>query len=104
MTDESQNKTTFFHFSFYTILFLGGVVAYVLGDGKFKPVSKVIMYEMRDEDRHQLAVAVRNIVADLDAADAVQLLVMINGNAALKGRIITEISNFLRTQLSYAVM
>ena len=66
---------------------IGGFVAYVLGDGKFKPVSNVIMYDMRDEDRQKLATAVRNIIADLDAADAVQLMVLINGNAALKGRI-----------------
>ena len=69
---------------------IGGFVAYVLGDGKFKPVSNVIMYDMRDEDRQKLATAVRNIIADLDAADAVQLMVLINGNAALKGRIGTE--------------
>ena len=69
---------------------VGGFVAYILGDGKFKPVSNVIMYDMRDEDRQKLATAVRNIIADLDAADAVQLMVLINGNAALKGRIGTE--------------
>ena len=66
---------------------VGGFVAYLLGDGKFKPVSNVIMHEMRDEERQQLATSVRNIVADLDATDAVQLMVLINGNAALKGRI-----------------
>ena len=83
---------------------IGGCIAYVLGDGKFKPVSNVIMYEMRDEDRLELARSVQNIVSELDAADAMNMLVLLNANAALKGRVITELTNFMRNQLNMAIM
>jgi len=38
---------------------LGGIVSYLKSDGKFKPVSHVIMYEMEDLQREQLAESVQ---------------------------------------------
>jgi len=83
---------------------IGGCIAYILGDGKFKPVSNVILYEMRTEDRLKLVESVSNIVRDLDASDAMQLMVLINGNAALKGRIITELTSFFQHQMNMAIL
>ena len=83
---------------------VGGCIAYVLGDGKFKPVSQVILHEMQPEDRIQLANSVRRILSDLDATDAMNLMVLLNTNAALKGRIVTEISSFFANQLNLAVL
>ena len=54
---------------------IGGFLAYVLGNGKFKPVSDVIAHDMKPEDRQQLVRSVERIIADLDAADAMHLLV-----------------------------
>ena len=83
---------------------IGGCIAYLIGDGKFKPVSKVILYEMKEEDRRLLVQSVSNIVRDLDVSDGAQLLVLINGNLALKGRIVAELTNFFQDQLSLHVL
>jgi len=83
---------------------IGGCIAYVIGDGKFKPVSRVITHEMKSEDREQLVNSVHTILADLDATDGMQMLVLINGNAALKGRLITEVTNFFQNQLNMAIL
>lgn len=83
---------------------IGGCLAYLLGNGKFKPVSRVITHDMKNEDRQQLVQSVRRIVDDLDATDGMQLLVLINGNAALKGRVITEVTNFFQNQLNMAIL
>jgi len=83
---------------------IGGCLAYVLGNGKFRPVSDVIMHDMRPEDRQELVRSVERITADLDAADAMHLLVLIQGNAALKGRVVTEITNFFQNQMNMAIL
>ena len=83
---------------------IGGCIAYVIGNGKFKPVSRVITHEMKTEDRQQLVNSVHTILADLDATDGMQMLVLINGNAALKGRLITEVTNFFQNQLNMAIL
>ena len=83
---------------------LGGCLAYMLSEGKFKPVSRVIMYEMREEDRQQLVNSVSRILSELDASDGMQLLILLNGNAALKSRVISEMTNFFQHQLSMAVL
>lgn len=83
---------------------IGGFLAYVLGNGKFKPVSDVIAHDMKPEDRQQLVRSVERIIADLDAADAMHLLVLIQGNAALKGQVISEVTNFFQHQMNMAIL
>ena len=79
-------------------------MAYLKTDGKFKPVSQVIMYEMDEIQRQQLVGSVQTILNDLDAADTMQLLVLLNGNAALKARVLTEVTSFIQNQLHMAVL
>lgn len=83
---------------------IGGVLAYVKSDGKFKPASQVILYEMNAEDQRELVTSVKNILKELDATDVVQLMVLVNANPALKGRIIQQVVDFLQNQLRLSVM
>jgi len=83
---------------------LGGIYSYIKSDGKFKPVSHVIMYEMDEFQKAQLADSVQTILQDVDATDAMQILVLLNGNPALKMRILTEVTNFIQNQLHRTVM
>ena len=83
---------------------LGGIYSYIKADGKFKPVSHVIMYEMDEFQKAQLADSVQTILQDVDATDAMQILVLLNGNPALKMRILTEVTNFIQNQLHRTVM
>ncbi len=82
---------------------LGGCVAAYVSRGKFKPVSEV-MAELPEEKKRQLAEAVRRIVAGFDAADAVELLALVQGNALLKAKIAQEMVTFLGSQLDVPVI
>ena len=83
---------------------LGGIVSYLKSDGKFKPVSHVIMYEMEDLQRQQLAESVQNILNEVDASDVMQIMVMIKGNEVLKTRILSEVTNFIQNQLQLSIL
>ncbi len=52
---------------------IGGCLAYIFGEGKFRPVSHVIMYEMKEEEKQQLVASVQNIIHNLDAGDALEV-------------------------------
>ena len=83
---------------------LGGIVSYLKSDGKFKPVSHVIIYEMEDLQREQLAESVQNILNEVDASDVMQIMVMIKGNEVLKTRILSEVTNFIQNQLQLSIL
>ena len=79
-------------------------MSYLKSDGKFKPVSHVIMYEMEDLQREQLAESVQNILNEVDASDVMQIMVMIKGNEVLKTRILSEVTNFIQNQLQLSIL
>lgn len=83
---------------------LGGIVSYLKSDGKFKPVSQIIMYEMEEIHREQLAQSVQTILNEVDATDVMQMMVMIKGNEVLKTRILSEVTNFIQTQLQLSIL
>jgi hypothetical protein len=75
-----------------------------MGDGKFKPVSHVIMYDMKDEDQKQLVASVENLIRNLDAGDALEMVAMVQGNSVLKAKIIGEMKKFFQNQMNMAVL
>jgi alpha-galactosidase/6-phospho-beta-glucosidase family protein len=75
-----------------------------MGDGKFKPVSHVIMYDMKDEDQKQLVASVENLIRNLDAGDALEMVAMVQGNSVLKAKIIGEMTKFFQNQMNMAVL
>ena len=83
---------------------LGGIVSYLKSDGKFKPVSQIIMYEMEEIHREQLAQSVQTILNEVDATDLMQMMVIIKGNEVLKTRILSEVTNFIQTQLQLSIL
>ena len=83
---------------------LGGIVSYLKSDGKFKPVSHVIMYEMEEIQREQLAQSVQNIINEVDAADVMGIMVALKANEVLKTRILSEVTNFIQTQLQLSIL
>ena len=82
---------------------VGGCAAYVLAGNKFRPLSAVILYDMGRDDQQRLVEAVRNLVSHLDAGDALELMAIVNGNAVLKARIVSEMTSFFQQQLSMTV-
>ena len=54
---------------------------------------------MDQDQKNQLAQSVEAIFHEVNATDATQLLITLNGNDALKERVLTEVSNFFQSQL-----
>ncbi len=50
-----------------------------------------------------MVAAVTEIVRNLDAADAVEILALLQGNEALKVRILTELATFVRSNMGMRV-
>ncbi|XP_023324919.1 protein C19orf12 [Eurytemora carolleeae] len=80
---------------------VGGVIAAYTAD-TFRPVSQV-MQEMTYSDQERLALAVRSIISNLDAGDALELIALVQGNELLKARVMGEMLSFLRSQMNFNI-
>ena len=101
---------------------VGGCLAAWRAQGNFKPVMEVILYDLKQEQRERMVESVRTVLANLgrlivvllawlvrlkliflDASDAIALVAMVQGNQALKQRILTEMVTFLSRQCNIYV-
>ena len=82
---------------------VGGAAAAYMAQNAFRPVSTVIMHEMREEQRDQLVAAVRNVLNDADGMDAAEILALVQGSNALKARIASELFTFFARQMNMNV-
>ena len=64
----------------------------------FKPMSQVIANDMDEAKRRMLVQKVSQIVNALDASDAVQLLILVQGSVAIKSKITQEVTTFALNQ------
>lgn len=80
----------------------GSLAAWLAGD-KFKPLLQVINEDMRPADRERMVLCLRNVLANVEAADALTLVAMVQGNQALKARLATEMVTFLGQQCNIYV-
>lgn len=55
------------------------------------------------EHQRQLVDSVKNIVRDVDAADAVELLALLNGSVMLKAKIAEEMTRFAAHQMNLQI-
>merc|ERR1712244_70164 len=74
---------------------VGGCIAAWRAQGHFKPLMEVILYDLKQEQRERMVESVRTILANIDASDAIALVAMVQGNQALKQRVLTEMVTFL---------
>ena len=82
---------------------MGGTLAAWLAGEKFKPLIRVIQEDMRQEDKERMIVCMRNVLANVEAADALALVAIVQGNQALKARLATEMVTFLSQQCNIYV-
>jgi len=82
---------------------VGGGIAYCLAKDKFKPLSHIILHEMSAEHQRQLVDSVKNIVSEVDAADAVEMLALLSGNMLLKAKIAEEMTRFAAHQMNLQI-
>ena len=55
------------------------------------------------EHQRQLVDSVKNIVREVDAADAVEMLALLNGNMLLKAKIAEEMTRFAAHQMNLQI-
>ena len=55
------------------------------------------------EQQQQLVESVKNIVRDVDAADAVEMLALLNGSVLLKAKIAEEMTRFAAHQMNLQI-
>ena len=81
----------------------GGCLAAYMARNTFKPISTVILHEMRPVDQQALVDSVKSLIQNLDVLDAVELLSIVQGNAILKAKIVSELTMFFQQQLELQV-
>ena len=98
---------------------VGGCVAAWRAQGNFKPVMEVVLYDLKQDQRDRMVESVRTVLANigglevvlllrlklifLDASDAIALVAVVQGNQALKQRVLTEMVTFLSRQCNIYV-
>jgi len=83
---------------------VGGCLAMYIANDKFRPVALVLTEDMTLAQQQKLVGAVTNIVSNLDAGDAMELIAIVQGNELLKARVMSEMCSFLRSNLSMHVI
>jgi len=73
---------------------LGGCLAAYLAQGKLKSIQEVVA-ELPVEKRNALVSSVGNVLKDADAADAMELVALVQGNVLLKAKVAQEIVTWL---------
>ena len=78
----------------------GGCLAAYLDGNSFKPLSTVILYDMKPVDQRALVDAVTKIIQNVDAMDVIELLALTQGSAVLKAKILGEVTSYCQQQLN----
>ena len=79
----------------------GGCLAAYLAGNSFKPLSAVILYDMKPIDQKGLVDAVQNVIQNVDVMDAMELIALIQGSNALKAKVLREIQTYCTKQMNY---
>lgn len=80
---------------------VGGCVA-ACTSKRFLSVVEIIQY-MEDERKEALAQNIRGIMANLNVTDVAPFAAMMMGDTALRNRVIGELIDYLRTEMSMAI-
>ena len=77
---------------------VGGSLAAVYAQNKFKPLHQVIQEDLSPAQRQVMVEHMRNVMTGLEVTDVMTLMAMVQGNHALKTRLATEMVTFLSRQ------
>lgn len=82
---------------------IGGCFAAVQARGQFKPVLQVLS-EMSPRQRDELAARIQNVLNDIDIYDVANLLLFLNGNLSIRGRLLQVFIGYLRDDLCLQIV
>lgn len=90
-----------------TRLFAGGVIGSVIaalrGQGKYKSVAEIIMYDMTPSQRAKLEISIRNIIQDIKIEDVAMLAAFIMTNNSLQKAIVVQLAKFLKDEMNLSI-
>lgn len=93
--------------NFTTRLFAGGVIGSVIaalrGQGKYKSVAEIIMYDMTPSQRAKLEISIRNIIQDIKIEDVAMLAAFIMTNNSLQKAIVVQLAKFLKDEMNLSI-
>ncbi|EDW06215.1 protein C19orf12 homolog [Drosophila mojavensis] len=82
----------------------GGIAAYKLTSGTFRPLGEVILNDLTDAQREQLVQHVTTAVADVRPTDLVMLLPLITQNASIQQAVLNTIMSFVTNELRMQII
>ncbi|EDV95453.1 protein C19orf12 homolog [Drosophila grimshawi] len=82
----------------------GGIAAYKMTSGTFKPLGEVILNDLTDRQRESLVQHVTNAIAEIHPTDVVLLLPLIAKNASIQQAILNTIMSFVSNELRMQIV
>ncbi|XP_064540266.1 protein C19orf12 homolog [Drosophila montana] len=82
----------------------GGIAAYKVTSGTFKPLGEVILNDLTDMQREQLVQHVTKAIAEVHPTDLVMLLPLITQNASVQQAVLSTIMSFVTNELRMQIV
>ncbi|KAI8121650.1 hypothetical protein FF38_06494 [Lucilia cuprina] len=82
----------------------GGVVAYNMTKGSFRPLGDVIINDLSDTQKEQLVQHVTKAVQDVHPTDLVMLLPLIMNNVSIQQAVLKTVVSFVSNELRLQVI
>ncbi|XP_017134049.1 protein C19orf12 homolog [Drosophila elegans] len=82
----------------------GGIAAYKMTSGSFRPLGEVILNDLTDAQREQLVQHVSKAVADIHPTDFVMLLPLIVQNASIQQAVLNTVMSFVTNELRMQIV
>ncbi|XP_017006667.2 protein Nazo [Drosophila takahashii] len=82
----------------------GGIAAYKMTSGTFRPLGEVILNDLTDGQREQLVQHVSKAVAEIHPSDVVMLLPLIVQNASIQQAVLNTVMSFVTNELRMQIV
>ncbi|KAL5276021.1 C19orf12 family protein [Megaselia abdita] len=82
----------------------GGVTAYKMTQGTFRPVSDVIMNDLSDREKEALVNHVRNAVAEFEVTDLALLLPLLLSNVSIQQAVLKTVVTFVTNEMRMSIV
>ncbi|XP_017029245.1 protein Nazo [Drosophila kikkawai] len=82
----------------------GGIAAYKMTSGTFRPLGEVILNDLTDRQREQLVEHVSKAVAEIHPTDIVMLLPLIVQNASIQQAVLNTVVSFVSNELRMQIV
>ncbi|KAH8309990.1 hypothetical protein KR044_004248 [Drosophila immigrans] len=82
----------------------GGIAAYKMTSGTFRPLGEVILNDLTDRQREMLVQHVSKAVAEIHPTDVVMLLPLITQNASIYQAVLSTVMSFVTNELRMQIV